>query len=322
MPIISVGNISVGGTGKSPHVEYLIRLLKGDSEIATLSRGYKRSSKGYLLAVPGCSHRDIGDEPLQFFKKFPEVKVAVDEKRVRGVSRLMDDFPKLKSVILDDAFQHRWIVPGLNILLIRYSDIGDRQFMLPSGYLREGRRGRKRADVIIITKSPEIFSPIEARRITDVLAPLPYQKVFFSYIKYLAPKPFTQSAKLTVSKDDDFYLSEYKVLLVSGIQNSSSLRSYLEQKTKEVNVSEFNDHHNFSIADLLRIINEFNEIVGSKKIIITTEKDSMRLLDERLYPLIDDHPVFYLPIEVAIHHKENGFDTLVKDYVRRNKRVS
>lgn len=321
MPVISVGNISVGGTGKSPHVEYLIRLLKKDNSLATLSRGYKRSSKGFLLTTDNHTHQDVGDEPLQFYKKYPEVKVAVDEKRVHGVTTLMTDFPKLQVVLLDDAYQHRWIVPGLNILLIRYSDIGDRQFMMPSGYLREWRRGRGRADVIIITKSPEVFSPIEARRITDTLGPKPYQKVFFSFIKYLKAKAFTDAAKV-LEKEEGFDIEDCKVLLVSGIQNSSRLRTYLEQNTKEVTVSEFSDHHNYSVADLLRIINEYDEIVGAKKIIITTEKDSMRLLDERLFPIIQNHPVFYVPIEVVIHHKENGFDTLVKDYVRRNKRIS
>jgi len=293
MPIISVGNISVGGTGKSPHVEYLIRLLKKDHSIATLSRGYKRLSKGYLLATNNHSHVDVGDEPLQFFKKFPSINVAVDEKRVHGVTTLMTDLPKLEVVLLDDAYQHRCIVPGLNILLIRYSDIGDGQYMMPSGYLREWRRGRKRADVIMITKSPEVFSPIEARRITDVLKPMPYQKVFFSYIKYLEPKAFTSIATSLLSEREEFVLADYKVLLVSGIQNSSSLRSYLEHNTKEVVVSEFKDHHNYTIADLLRIINEYGEIVGIKKIIITTEKDSMRLLDERLYPIIEKHPVLH-----------------------------
>ncbi|MFT6746507.1 MAG: tetraacyldisaccharide 4'-kinase [Glaciecola sp.] len=322
MPVISVGNITVGGTGKSPHVEYLIRLLKENHSLATLSRGYKRSSKGFLLATDRHSHQDVGDEPLQFYKKYSEVKVAVGEKRVHGVATLMNEFPKLDVVLLDDAFQHRWIVPGLNILLIRYSDIGDRQFMMPSGYLREWRRGRNRADVIMVTKSPDVFSPIEARRITDVLAPKPYQKVFFSYIKYLKIRPFTDFAGGLINEDPDFSIADYKVLLVSGIQNATSLRVYLEQKAIEVTVSDFSDHHNYSVADLLRIINEYDQIVGSKKIIITTEKDSMRLLDERLFPIFQNHPVFYIPIEIVIHHQENGFDTLVKDYVRRNKRIS
>ncbi|MFT6717191.1 MAG: tetraacyldisaccharide 4'-kinase [Saprospiraceae bacterium] len=322
IPVISVGNITVGGTGKSPHVEYLIRLLKQNKNLATLSRGYKRSTKGFLLATDAHGHHDIGDEPLQFYKKFPEVKVSVDEKRVHGVTTLMNDFPKLEVVLLDDAFQHRWIVPGLNILLIRYSDIGDKQFMMPSGYLREWRRGRNRADVIIVTKSPEVFSPIEARRITSALEPKPYQKVFFSYVKYLKAKPFTPVAELLEQREGAFAIADFKVLLVSGIQNSSSLRTYLEHKTKEVKVSDFDDHHDYSIADLLRIINEYDEIVGTKKIIITTEKDSMRLLDERLFPIIQNYPVFYVPIEILIHHQENGFDTLVKDYVRRDKRIS
>ena len=320
MPVISVGNITVGGTGKSPHVEYLIRLLSQKYQVATLSRGYKRSSKGYLLTSHAHSHHDVGDEPLQFYKKYPEIKVAVDEKRVHGIKKLLGDLPSLEVILLDDAYQHRWVIPGLNILLIRYLDIGDRQYMMPSGSLREWRRGRNRADVILVTRSPEIFSPIEARRITDVLAPKPYQKVFFSYVKYLDLKGFTTSADQLLEDRVLFNLKDYKVLLVSGIQNSVSLQAHLEQKASKLFVSDFSDHHNYSMADLLRIINEFEGILGAKKVIITTEKDAMRLSEKRLYPVIQDYPIFYLPIEIMIH-QESSFDDLIKEYVQRNKRV-
>lgn len=321
MPVISVGNITVGGTGKSPHVEYLIRLLQDDYRVATLSRGYKRKTKGFLLAGKDMSHHQIGDEPMQFYSKYPNIKVAVDESRVHGVQTLMKEDKSLEVVLLDDAFQHRAIIPGLNVLLIRYSDVGEAQFMLPSGLLREWRRGRDRADVIIVTKSPDVFSPIEARRITDIIAPKPYQKVFYSYIKYQEIVPFNVSAKL-LKEQEDFNLKESKVLLVSGIANTSSLKTYLAQQCRELICSEFDDHHHFTIAELLRIIKEYEGIFGSKKLIITTEKDSMRLRDERLFPILKDCPVFYVPIEVMIHHDEESFDSLVKDYVRRNKRIS
>lgn len=320
MPVISVGNITVGGTGKTPHVEYLIRMFKDEFEVATLSRGYKRKTKGFLLADKSHGFQDIGDEPLQFHKKYPTVKVAVDEQRVRGVSSLMQDYPDLELVLLDDAYQHRWITPGLNVLLIKYSDIGGSQFMLPSGQLREWRRGRNRADVIIVTKSPTVFSPIEARRITDILSPKPYQKVFYSHVKYLKPQAFNECASALQQANEKFSLSEYKVLLVSGIANAGDLKNYLDQNTKEVVTSNFADHHHFSVADLLRIINEFRQVISTKKVIITTEKDCMRLLDERLYLILKDYPVFFIPIEILIHHNEESFDSLVKEYVRRNKR--
>lgn len=320
MPVISVGNITVGGTGKSPHVEYLIRLLKDEYKIATLSRGYKRKTQGFLLADNKVSHHEIGDEPLQFYSKFPEVTVAVDEKRVNGVERLMELDKGLDVVLLDDAFQHRSIVPGLNVLLIRYSDIGENQFMLPSGLLREWRRGRDRADVIVVSKSPSVLSPIEARRITDIINPKPYQRVFYSYIKYNEIVPFNECA-VQLNNIEGFDLKEYKVLLVSGIANASSFKTYLAQITKEVLSSDFDDHHSYSIAELLRIIKEFKAIFGPKKLIITTEKDSMRLRDKRLKPILDKCPVFYVPIEVVIHHNEDSFDSLVEDYVRRNKRI-
>lgn len=320
MPVISVGNITVGGTGKTPHVEYLIRLFQNEKKIATLSRGYKRKTKGFVLASSDSTHHSVGDEPLQFYSNFPGVKVAVDEKRVHGVQTLMDQFKDLDIVLLDDAFQHRSIIPGLNILLIRYSDVGETQFMLPSGLLREWRRGRDRADVIIVTKSPSVLSPIEARRITDIIAPKPYQRVFYSYIKHKGIVPFNDCGR-ELMNTDDFALKDFKVLVVSGIANATTFKNYLGQNAMEVICSDFDDHHEFSIAELLRIIKEFDAIFGSKKLIITTEKDSMRLKDERLMPIIKNHPVFYVPIEVVIHHDEDSFDTLVKDYVQRNKRI-
>lgn len=320
MPVIAVGNITVGGTGKSPHVEYLVRLLQKDYKLATLSRGYKRKTKGFLVANANSSHNEVGDEPLQFYSKFSNLTVAVDEKRVHGVEQLMSLDKKLDVVLLDDAFQHRSIIPGLNVLLIRYSDIGESQFMLPSGLLREWRRGRDRADVIIVTKSPAVLSPIEARRITDVINPMPYQKVFYSYIQYNEIEPFNKCA-FTLKESANFNLKEYKVFLVSGIANATSFKNYLTQNFKEVIGSDFDDHHSFSIAELLRIIKEFKSVFGPKKLIITTEKDSMRLRDERLKPILEEYPVFYVPIEVVIHHNEESFDSIVKDYVRRNKRV-
>lgn len=320
IPIISMGNITVGGTGKSPHVEYLIRLFKDNYQIGTLSRGYKRETSGFVLAKPEHTFRAIGDEPLQFYSKFPFVNVAVDENRVRGVKKMMDLLPDLDLVILDDAFQHRWISPGLNILLIEYSDIDDQQFMLPSGMLREFRSGRKRADVIIVTKSPIKASPMEHRRIANILKPTPFQTIFYSYIVYKDLVPITPPAKALFTRAEGFSLGDFKVLLITGIANPFALEDYLGQKTREVIKTEFEDHHSYSIAELIRIKSDYNKISSSRKIIITTEKDFMRLKDERLYPFLLEFPVFYLPIEIAFHSEEETFDNYVNDYVQKNKR--
>lgn len=321
IPIISVGNITAGGTGKTPHVEYLIRLFKDKYQTGTLSRGYKRETSGFVMAKPNDNFRTIGDEPMQFLSKYPFVKVAVDEKRVRGVKKMMSLLPDLEVILLDDAFQHRWISPGLNILLIEYADIDDQQFMLPSGNLREFRSGKKRADVIIVTKSPIKSSPLEQRRIQDKLKPTPFQTIFYSYIVYKDLVPFTPPAKALLSKLDGFSLGEYKVLLITGIANSFALVDYLSQKTREVITFEFEDHHSYSVAELIRIKYDFHKISSTRKIIITTEKDYMRLKDDRLLPFLEEFPVFYLPIEIAFHNnEEETFDTYVNDYVQKNKR--
>ena len=320
IPIISIGNITVGGTGKSPHVEYLIRLFKEKYQIGTLSRGYKRETSGFVLAKPNQTFRSIGDEPLQFFSKYPFVNVAVDENRNRGVKKMMSLLPDLDLVILDDAFQHRWISPGLNILLVEYSDIDDQQFMMPSGNLREWRRGKKRADIIIVTKSPIKASPMEHRRIQNKLKPSPFQTIFYSYIVYKDLVPFTPVAKALFTRPEGFSLGDFKVMVITGIANSFALIDYLNQKTREVITSEFEDHHSYSVAELIRIKNDYNKISSSRKIIITTEKDYMRLKDDRLLPFLNDFPVFYLPIEVAFHPEEENFDNVVNDYVQKNKR--
>ena len=319
-PVISVGNLTVGGTGKTPHVEYIVKLLQPHYATATLSRGYRRKTKGFHSANETATAETIGDEPLQFYKKFDALTVLVDEKRARGVEQCLSQFPEVEAIVLDDAFQHRSIVPGLNILLIDYSTIGEKQFMLPSGMLREWRRGRRRADLIVVSKSPEVFSPIEARRITAILEPEPYQKVFYSYVKYLDLVPFNKEAQRLIDESGLPQLSDFKVLLFSGIANNLGLKNYLGRISKEVVASEYADHHHFTMADLVRIGKEFRQLVSAKKLIVTTEKDAMRLQDERLSLVLEEYPVFYLPIEIAFHGENETFDDQLLTYVRNNKR--
>lgn len=314
---ISVGNIAVGGTGKSPHIEYLIRLLQSTKKIATLSRGYKRLSKGFVLATKDSTYKDIGDEPMQFHSKFKEISVAVDGNRRRGMSTLEKDIhPEI--ILLDDCFQHRWVKPSLNIVLLDYSTIGDKQFMLPSGELREWKSGVNRADIIVVTKSPNIYSPIENRRITELINPKSNQKIFFSYIGYKDIMPFNDSAKVLIA-NDDFDIKDYKVNVFAGIAKVEPLVAHLNIISKDVILSKFSDHHSFDPADIVRITNQFKEIISSNKILVTTEKDAMRLADERLSPLMEEFPVFYLPIEIKFHNttdEEPNFDQTILEHVR------
>ena len=315
---ISVGNITAGGTGKSPHIEYLIRLLNPDNKLATLSRGYLRKTKGYLVAESKSTYAEIGDEPMQFHSKFEDVTVVVDENRRRGIENIEKDIqPNI--ILLDDCYQHRWVKPQINILLLDHSTIGTKQFMLPSGELREWKSGTKRADIIVVTKSPKLYSPIEHRRISELIKPLRSQKVFFSFIAYKVVKPFNEKAKTVMQ--DSFKLENYKTVVFAGIAKITPLIDYLKQEAKEVIVSEFNDHHNFQPVDILRIINQFKNIISSQKILITTEKDAMRLKDDRLFPLLEEVPVFYLPIEIQFHkgpEEEPSFDETILEYVRAN----
>lgn len=318
VPTISVGNIEVGGTGKSPHVEYLINLLCDKYFVATLSRGYGRKTKGFIIADESKNYNDIGDEPLQFYKKHGNIIVSVDERRTHGVSELLKLENPPEVILLDDCYQHRWIVPGLNILLLDYNTFDTKQFMLPSGRLREFKSGKSRADIIIVTKSPTIFSPIEKRRLQDIIEVQPYQKLFFSYIDYQEMVPLTPCAE-QMKLEGNLKLSETKTLVFAGIANVTPLVDYLGGVAKELFISEFTDHHSYSPADILGVISEFKDISLSKKIIITTEKDAMRLQDERLMPLIVDYPVFYIPIKVVVHQTDHEFDQDVLRYVERNK---
>lgn len=316
---ISVGNITVGGTGKSPHIEYLIEALQNTNKIVTLSRGYKRKTKGYVVANTATTYQEIGDEPMQFHSKFSKIQVVVDENRRRGIANIEKEFsPDL--ILLDDCYQHRWIKPGLSILLIDYSTIGTKQFMLPSGELREFKSGIKRADIIIISKSPELYSPIEHRRIKEIVQPLSSQSLFFSYITYENLRPFNQAAK-QLTKEEGFDVENFKTLVFAGIAKIAPLLDFVQSKAKAVKVVKFNDHQNFTPVHMVKVLNAFNEIISSQKLIITTEKDAMRLKDERLFPLLEEAPVFYLPIKIKFHKNPEGelsFNDSINKYVQKN----
>jgi len=322
LPTISVGNLSAGGTGKTPHIEYLIRLLKPEFYIATLSRGYGRKTTGFILSDTQSTASDIGDEPLQFKKKFSGLRVAVDGNRVRGIKHLLKEFPSLQSILLDDAFQHRAVKPGLSILLTDFSRLFVNDNLLPSGSLREFKSGMKRADIIVVTKCPEILLPIERKRLISEINPLPHQRIYFSYIKYGDFIPVTGDGTNPLAKEY-YFERNFSVALLTGIANTRPLEYYLKDKIKNIFPIKFGDHHHFTKNDISNIQKIFNNIVTANKIILTTEKDAMRLKSAAYAEAIKNLPLFYIPIEIEFHNNDKqAFNEQILHYVRANQKHS
>lgn len=317
VPVISVGNLNMGGTGKTPHVEYIIRLLKDKYRVATLSRGYRRKTKGFILAGNEASAEAIGDEPMQYWRKFPGISVAVCENRREGIKRLLEEQPDTEVIVLDDAFQHRYVIPGLSILLTDYHKPFVADHIFPIGKLRELRMGYKRADILVVTKTPKIFSPITRRSMTEEIKPAPHQKLCFSYLNYATPMPLDPMNLIHCKQ------SYNEVLMVTGIANPDPLEIHLKEIGffNELHTLIYPDHHLFTEKDIRHISETFHNIVTKNKVMITTEKDAMRLRDPALANLLEDIPAYYLPIQVELHKPDKStFDQLVIDYVRKNKR--
>ncbi|NOX48610.1 MAG: tetraacyldisaccharide 4'-kinase [Chlorobi bacterium] len=314
-PVISVGNLSVGGTGKSPHVEYLVRLLQNDFKLATLSRGYKRKTSGFLLAGDNPKVEDFGDEPCQFARKFPEVKVAVDEKRARGINILSNKFPDLDVVVLDDAFQHRHVKPGLSVLLTDYHRLYSNDYPLPTGKLREFGSGAKRADIIVVTKTSNVLSPITQRNVKESLKIQPYQKIYFSHIKHGKLKPLPG---LDISPSGSRFAM---ILMFAGIANTYPLEDHLKKFCGQLETLIFPDHHQYVLKDVEKIVNIFDNLLSKNKIIVTTEKDAMRLIRPEFIKILKHFPVFYVPIEIEFHKEgRKEFNKQILDYVKENRR--
>jgi tetraacyldisaccharide 4'-kinase len=315
--VISVGNLTFGGTGKTPHIEYLIRLLSPKSMVATLSRGYGRKSSGFILASKRSGVKYIGDEPLQVLKKFEEVKVAVDEKRSRGIRLLLEKHPELDVILLDDAFQHRYVKPGLSILLTDYHRLYSEDWVLPSGTLREFSSGAGRADIIVVTKTPRIFSPITRRRIIEELKPHNSQHIYFSFIKYLDPVPVFDTI------NPEFPVKVTNILLFTGIANDYPLREHLERMCSELVVMKFADHHPYTVKDLESITRTYHDLPTQKKLIVTTEKDVMRLKTPELGTYLKNLPLFCVSMEIDFHgNDKEKFDNEILRYVKQNQRNS
>lgn len=322
-PVISVGNITVGGTGKTPHVEYLIRLLKDKTNLAVLSRGYKRKSRGFVLADSNTTMYDIGDEPYQMKQKFPDITVAVDKKRTRGISRLINGEAgkSIDVILLDDAFQHRYVTPGINILLVDYHRLIIYDELLPSGRLREPMSSKNRADIVIVTKCPTNMKPMEFRVLTKAMALYPYQQLYFSTHEYGELEPLNKSDHPEKSASLES-LSDKHVLLLTGIASPEQMRLDIETYAKSIEPLPFADHHHFKEKDIL-LINETFSKLPSPKCVITTEKDAVRLRTvEGLSDEVLQH-LYVLPIRIKLMlDQEESFNKHIIDYVRKNSRNS
>lgn len=320
IPIISIGNISVGGTGKTPHTEFLIQKLKEEFNIAVLSRGYKRKTKGFRIVKTTDKHFDSGDEPLQIKNKFPNIIVAVSENRAKGIEQLKKMYPNLNLIILDDAFQHRKVKPGLSILLNNYHHPIASDHLLPLGYLRENHSASHRAHVIIYSKCPESLKPIERRILSKQLDVRPFQYLFFSTLEYQDLSPvFDDNKKIELNE-----LKNFNVLAISGIAKSKSFVDFIKSNSKNMIHLKFRDHHNFNAKDIKKIEKNFNNITD-EKIIIVTEKDAIRLKSINLFNDEIKKYIYCVPIKVKLlcdKEEEKQFDNQIFSYVRNNKRYS
>lgn len=302
LPVIAVGNLSVGGTGKTPQIEYLIRLLSNKYKIATLSRGYKRQSEGFVLADASSNAQILGDEPFQYFQKFPNIKVAVDANRKNGIEQLLAQTDKPEVILLDDAFQHRKVKAGFYILLTSYGDLFCDDLMLPTGNLRESRSGAQRANIIIVTKCPFNLSQEKQNDIKNKLKLAASQELYFTFIAY-DNFIYGESGKMNVNE-----IQSASKLLVAGIAKPEPFFAYL-QDTNDACLS-FPDHHNFTDKDILEIKNS-----AQNNIIITTEKDYVRLNGR-----LPSEQLFYLPIQSAFLSGSENFDKTILNYVGTSTR--
>lgn len=308
-PLICVGNLAVGGTGKTPMTEYLIRLLQQRWQVATLSRGYKRKTKGFAIANATTTALEIGDEPMQFHEKFPEVTVAVGEERLVAIPQLLHDRPNTGVIILDDAFQHRQVKAGLNIMLTEYRNLYTRDLMMPAGDLRDVRRSDQRADIIVVTKCPSNLTETDRQEITEEIKPAPHQTVYFTEIVYAQPYHLFSHQPMSFS-------AETEILLVCGIANPRPLKDFLAKQVHTYEMLRYADHHIFSISDLEDIKKQFDAIASPQKMILTTEKDAVRL--HKFAQELAALPVGVIPIEHAfLFGQADAFAAQVTGFVGR-----
>jgi tetraacyldisaccharide 4'-kinase len=313
-PVICVGNLAVGGTGKTPMVEYLVRMLKDQYNVATLSRGYKRKTVGFAIASNNTTALDIGDEPMQFHNKFPDITVAVAEERLVAIPQLLHERPDTQVIILDDALQHRQVRAGLTILLTECKNLYTKDFTLPAGNLRDVKSSSKRADIIIVTKSNPLLSDAERDKITAEIEPLPKQHIFFSGIEYGSPYHLYTQEQISLN-------TAMYILMICGIANPKPVKEMLHNYPLTFQMMTFSDHHIFNIDDLKNIKKQFEKIEGQNKIILTTEKDGVRLA--KFINELKDLPVFVLPIKHKIlFNEEKKFSDFIISYVQKYSKAN
>ncbi len=306
-PIICVGNLAVGGTGKTPMTEYIVSLLQHQYKVATLSRGYKRKTKGFAIANETTTAIEIGDEPMQFHQNFPNITVAVGEERLVAIPQLLHQRPETEVIILDDAFQHRQVNAGLNIILTDFKNLYTRDFMLPAGDLRDVRVSSKRAQCIVVTKCKSNLSEEEKKNITKEINPLPHQKIFFSEILYGRPYHLYNKQPGNLNADTE-------LLLISGIANPKPLQEFLSRHVHSYDMMRFADHHIFSSTDLEDIKKNFQKLSSNNKIILTTEKDAVRL--QKFEAQLSHYPIYALPIQHQIlFNQQEAFTQMLTSFI-------
>lgn len=315
--VISIGNISMGGTGKTPFTEHIVRLLKEDNNIAILSRGYKRKTSGYLLATTDSTVSDIGDEPYQMKQKFPDVAVGVDAKRTRGISRMMQDLtPRPDVFVLDDAFQHRYVKPDIAILLVDYNNLVTEDHIFPIGRLREPLKAKDRANIVIVTKCPKDVKPIDLRIKGKELNLYPYQTLYFTTIDYQKITPLYPGTAKELSEDE---LNEYAALVVSGIAKPELFEEYTKSLCKTTKPLRYRDHHNFKKRNYQKMLDELETFCTKDAIVITTEKDAMRMKCDKNLPEELKKKIYYIPLEIKLVNNEDMFNKQIREYVNKNK---
>ena len=321
IPVVSVGNITVGGTGKTPHVEYLLRLLQKKYKVAVLSRGYKRKTSGFVLADKKATGKTIGDEPFQIFRKFPETIVAVDSNRRRGIKKLLTlpEINRPEIILLDDAFQHRYVKPSLSILLTDSNRLMYEDFLLPAGRLREPCSGKERAGIVIVTKCSSALQPVDYEYISKHLNLFPHQSLYFTAFEYGNLIPCFGNKEPAGKTLEEIRENNCPVLLIAGIANPQTLISELKIYAKKLETMIFPDHHLFTMNDIRKIDAKFAQLSGVNKLIITTEKDFVRLMDCKLSDELKA-AIYYLPINVVFkENKENLFTQKIYDHVKSFK---
>lgn len=310
IPIISVGNLTVGGAGKSPVTAYLAKMLRTNHKLAILSRGYGRETRGFLLVDTHASSKETGDEPLQFKHQFPDITVAVCESRAAGIQQLKKTH---ELILMDDAYQHRSVTPGLSILLFDFKKLFHPQWLLPTGDLREPLWGRKRADIILVTKTPTNLSQQDRIRSLSKINPYPHQQVFFSYLAY---GNLQQLEDTSLIRPLDSITSSTQILVLTGIANADPLLQKLKQYSDNIHHHEYPDHHAFSKKNIFKLVSAYHSLTATDKLMITTEKDAQRLKDPSFKMLLNGLPLYYLPVQAMIHDPDKQkFDGLIETFV-------